>query len=230
MISAASTPASRAAAVSSRVSSSLADPVPGTNGTRSATAVGDRADGGGPLRDASARSAPRSSRRSRCRASRMPAASSRGSSRLAWSSAPSAVNGVITAAMEPRIWLGSLRNLIRMTAFLALRLGNVFASVGSSGVVALRERDDRIISEPSCLLRRNASSVARRWFRAASSIVIGSACVSISLRSSACSATDSWARPGTKLNVDSRSALSRPQPRCTRSSTCGFGQCSNSTA
>ena len=48
------------------------------------------------------------------------------------------------------------------------------------------------------------------------------------LQEASCSSTESWARPGTKRNVEDREA-SRFQPRWTRSRMCGLGQCSNRT-
>src|SRR5690606_12404530 len=48
---------------------------------------------------------------------------------------------------------------------------------------------------------RNASSVAKRWLRAASSISSGSALRSIRSSRWECSSTEPWARPGTKLKV-----------------------------
>src|SRR5580692_689399 len=111
MISTASAPASRATAVSSRVSSSLAEPVPGTNGTRSAISSAaaliaaarsavDCADGSPVDPPSEIPWEPDSS----CQRIRFRSPSV--------SAAPSAVNGDTTGAIEPRIAAGSLLNRI----------------------------------------------------------------------------------------------------------------------
>lgn len=109
MISAASAPASAAIAVSSSVSSSLAEPVPGTKGTRSAISAAAAliaaarsavlcADGSPVDPPSEIPWLPDSS----CQRIRLRSPSRSG--------APSAVNGETTGAMEPLIVAGSLRN------------------------------------------------------------------------------------------------------------------------
>src|SRR5689334_7394856 len=111
MISTASAPASRAIAVSSSVSSRLAGPVPGTNGTRSAISSAaaliaaarsfvDCADGSPVDPPSEMPCEPDSS----CQRIRFRSPSRSG--------APSAANGDTTGAIDPRIWAGSLRNRI----------------------------------------------------------------------------------------------------------------------
>ena len=111
MISTASAPARSAIAVSSSVSSSLAEPVPGTNGTRSAIssatatialarsavdwALGSPVDPPSEMPWLPDSSCQRTRPRSDSRSGR-----------------PSAVNGETTGAIEPRMRAGSLRNLM----------------------------------------------------------------------------------------------------------------------
>src|SRR6185437_10301014 len=111
MTSTASAPASRAIPVSSSVSSSFADPVPGTNGTRSpissaatriaaARSAADCADGSPVDPPSEIPCDPDSS----CQRIRFRSPSRSG--------APSAANGETTGAIDPRTVAGSLRNRI----------------------------------------------------------------------------------------------------------------------
>src|SRR5580692_11254484 len=109
MTSAASAPACCAIAVSSSVSSSLAEPVPGTNGTRSpissAAALIAAARSAVLCADGSPVEPP----------SEMPWLPDSSCQRIrlrspSVSGAPSAVNGETTGAIDPRIFAGSLRN------------------------------------------------------------------------------------------------------------------------
>src|SRR6201986_2375033 len=111
MISTASAPASRAIAVSSSVSSSLAEPVPGTNGTGSAISSAaaliaaarslvDCADGSPVDPPSEMPCEPDSS----CQRIRLRSPSV--------SAAPSAANGEPPGAVDPRTLAGSLRNRI----------------------------------------------------------------------------------------------------------------------
>ena len=139
MISTASAPASLATAVSASVSSSLADPVPGTNGTRSAISsaaaliavarsVVDCADGSPVDPPREMPWLPDSS----CQRIRL-----RSPSR---SAAPSAVNGDTTGAIEPRILAGSLLNRTR----LLLSLGQLLSAGKPSLVGALPALAQRV--------------------------------------------------------------------------------------
>src|SRR5215469_6700172 len=111
MTRAASAPASCAIAVSSRVSSSLAEPVPGTNGTRSAISAAEALI-------AAARSAVLCADGSPVEPpSEMPWLPDSSCQRIrprspSVSGAPSAVNGETTGAIDPRIRAGSLLNRI----------------------------------------------------------------------------------------------------------------------
>src|SRR5580693_8037086 len=139
MISTASAPASLATAVSASVSSSLADPVPGTNGTRSAISsaaaliavarsVVDCADGSPVDPPREMPWLPDSS----CQRIRL-----RSPSR---SAAPSAVNGDTTGAIEPRILAGSLLN----RTSLLLSLGQLLSAGKPSLVGALPALAQRV--------------------------------------------------------------------------------------
>jgi hypothetical protein len=109
MISAASAPACCATAVSSSVSGSFADPVPGTKGTRSPISSA-------AARMAAARSAVDCALGSPVEPpSEMPWLPDSSCQRIkarkdSRSGSPSAVKGETTGAIDPRIWAGSLRH------------------------------------------------------------------------------------------------------------------------
>src|SRR5215469_6162657 len=131
MTRAASAPASCAIAVSSRVSSSLAEPVPGTNGTRSAISAAEAliaaarsavlcADGSPVEPPSEMPWLPDSS----CQRIRLRSPSVSG--------APSAVNGETTGAIDPRMLAGSLLNRMSLLLF---SLSGQLLSAGPPGLV-----------------------------------------------------------------------------------------------